>query len=178
MKLALKHTVVLVTLVILSGCGYALTGRGSNLPSNIRTVGVPLFTNTTPIYELEQKLTERVRLEMVSRGKYKVQPDETGTDAVLTGEVVSVAIQPTAFNSEQLATRYAFNLVVKVSFVDTRTKKTLYENQALTFREEYEVSSGLVASDASAFLGQNTQALDRIANDFGRTVVASILEAF
>jgi predicted transcriptional regulator of viral defense system len=178
MRVAVKLAVVCALLVNLAGCGYALTGRGSAMPSYIRTVGVPVFLNATPVYDLEQKLTERVRLEMVSRGKYKVQPDEAGTDAVLTGEVVSVAIQPTAFNSEQLASRYAFNLVVKVTFVDTKTKKTLYENPSLTFREEYEVSSGTVANDPASFLGQNTQALDRIANDFARTVVASILEAF
>lgn len=148
------------------------------MPSNIQTVGVPLFLNATPVYDLDQKLTERVRLEMVSRGKYRVQPEAEGTDAVLTGEVVSVTFQATAFNSEQLASRYAFTLVVKVQFVDARTKKMLYENPSLTFREEYEVSTGSVASDPASFLGQNTQAMDRLVNDFARTVVSSILEAF
>lgn len=178
MRVALKLAVVCALLMSLAACGYALTGRGSALPSYVRIVGVPPFQNATPVYDLDQKLTERVRLEMVSRGKFKVQPDETGTDAVLTGEVVSVAFQPTAFNSENLGSRYAFTLVIKVTFVDTKTRKVLYENPSLTFREEYEVSTGTVANDPASFLGQNSQAMERLVNDFARTVVASILEAF
>lgn len=34
------------------------------------------------------------------------------------------------------------------------------------------------ALDADAFFGQDTNALERMASDFGTTVVTSILEAF
>lgn len=178
MRVVLKLAVVCVLLLNLAGCGYALTGKGSAMPAYIRTVGIPLFANVTPIYEIDQRLTERVRLEMISRGKYQVNPDATGMDATLLGEITGVQIQATAFNSEQLASRYAFTIVVKVTFTDNKTKKVLYENPALTFREEYEVSTGNVANDPNAFLGQNATAMERISNDFARTVVASILEAF
>lgn len=174
----LKLSLVCLLLLNVAGCGYALTGKGSAMPSYLRTVGIPLFTNATPVYEIEQRLTERVRLEMISRGKYQVNPDVAGMDAALVGEITGVSIQPTAFNSEQLATRYAFTIVVKVTFTDAKTKKVLYENPALTFREEYEVSTGNTSSDPNAFLGQNATAMERISNDFARTVVASILEAF
>ncbi len=160
-----------------SGCGYALAGRGSALPAYIRTIGVPLFTNGTSVFNLEQTLTQRVRLEFLSRGKYQVQPDATG-DAVLTGEIVSVNVTPTAFNTNQQASRYAFILVVKVEFKDLKANKVLYENAALSFREEYEITSGTTVTDANAFLGQNVSALDRIANDFARTAVSAVLEAF
>lgn len=178
MRVVLKLTAVCVLLLNLAACGYALTGKGSAMPSYIRTVGIPLFANVTPVYEIEQRLTERVRLEMITRGKYQVNPDAIGMDATLVGEITGVSIQATAFNSEQLASRYAFTMVVKVTFTDNKTKKVLYENPALTFREEYEVSTGNVSTDPNAFLGQNTTALERISNDFARTVVASILEAF
>jgi hypothetical protein len=178
MRVVLKLALVCVLLVNLTGCGYALTGRGSAMPAYIRTVGIPLFSNVTPVYDIEQKVTERVRLEMISRGKYQVNPDATGMDATLIGEITSISLTPTSFNSEQLASRYAFSMVIKVTFTDNKTQKVLYENPALSFREEYEVSTGSVASDPSSFLGQDTQAVERIANDFARTVVASILEAF
>jgi hypothetical protein len=169
--------------VMSSGCGYSLAGRGSSLPSTIRAVGIPLFENATPVFELEQLLTERVRLEFISRGKYKVMPDAPGADAVLLGGITSVVITPTSFNSNQQATRYAFSMVVKVEFRDAATNRIIYENPSLTFREEYEVAgnvAGLTGSapDANAFLGANSEAKERMANDFARSVVTSILEAF
>jgi hypothetical protein len=179
---------LLVMLVVLaaplmSGCGYSLSGRGSSLPATIKSVGIPLFENATPVFELEQLMTEKVRLEFIGRGKYKVMPDAPGADAVLLGGITSVTITPTSFNSNQQATRYAFSMVVKVEFRDAATNRILYENPALSFREEYEVAGNVTASttnapDANAFLGSNSEAKERMANDFARSVVSSILEAF
>src|SRR6266542_4791664 len=138
--LAVKFATVFVLLASLSGCGYSLAGRGSSLPSYVRSIGVPLFINSTPLFDLEQVLTQRVRLEFIGRGTYQVVPDSTGTDVVLTGEITSVALQPTAFNEQQQAARYAITVVIKVEMKDLKQNKTLYENPGLTFRDEYEVT--------------------------------------
>lgn len=167
---------VVLTLLALPACGYSLAGRGSSLPSGIRTIGIPLFTNATSVFDVEQSLTQRVRLEFISRGKYRVVSDEAGTDAVLHGEISAISVRPTAFTQEQQASRYEITVVVKVELKDANGKM-LFENPAQTFREEYEVSNVQSAQDAS-FLGQNQNALDRLANDFAKTVVSSIMEAF
>jgi hypothetical protein len=177
MKVAFKLATVLLAVMSLSSCGYALAGRGSSLPAYVRTVGIPLFVNSTPVFDLEQVLTQRVRLEFIGRGKYQVSPDATGTDVVLNGEITSVAIQPTAFNENQQASRYAITVVVKVELKDLKQNKTLYENAGLSFRDEYEVTSTATV-DPGSFLGQNRDALDRLAQDFARSVVSTILEAF
>jgi hypothetical protein len=175
--------IVLTAAPLMSSCGYSLAGRGSSLPATIRSVGIPLFENATPVFELEQLMTEKVRLEFIGRGKYRVMPDAPGADAVLLGGITSVTITPTSFNSNQQATRYAFSMVIKVEFRDAATNRILYENPALSFREEYEVAGNVAAGtgsapDANAFLGSNSEAKERMANDFARSVVSSILEAF
>jgi hypothetical protein len=171
---------ILASAASMAGCGYTLAGKGSSLPSSVRSVGIPLFINSTPIFDLEQVLTQRVRTEFISRGKYQVTPDSTGTDAVLTGEITSVMLQPTAFNEQQQAARYAITVVIKVELKDLKQNKTLYENPGLTFRDEYEVTSGSTNATTSSadFLGQNRDALDRLSTDFARSVVSTILEAF
>jgi outer membrane lipopolysaccharide assembly protein LptE/RlpB len=161
----------------LAGCGYSLGGRGSALPAHIKTIGVPLFTNATTVFDVEQTLTQRVRLEFIGRGRYKVVPEDTGADAVLKGEITSISIRPTAFDREQQASRYEISVVVKVEFRDVVNDKVLYENPAQTFKEEYEVTTGTSVNDAS-FLGQNSNALERLANDFSKAVVTSVLESF
>lgn len=164
---------------LLGACGYSLAGRGSFLPSYIRSIGIPVFTNSTQSFDIEQILTQRIRAEFLGRGRYSVLPQETGVDAALTGDVIGLMLAPSAFDSEQRATRYAATLTVKIEFRDLRSGTVLWTNPALVFREEYEVSTVTSGStDAALFFGQNTNALERLATEFARTVVTAILEAF
>lgn len=161
-----------------SACGYALAGRGSFLPDYIQTIGIPPFANRTNIFNLETLLTQKVRSEFIGRGKYKILPDDSGVDAVLTGEVTSATLAPVSFTVNQLASRYALTVAARVELRDIRENKTLWENPGLIFRQEYEAQGGTNALDAAAFLGQDTNALDRMSSDFARTIVSAILEAF
>ena len=83
----MRRSVSSVSLVRHAGCGYALAGRGSFLPAYIQTIGVPTFANRTTVFNLETLLTQKVRAEFIGRGKYQILPEDTGVDAVLTGEV-------------------------------------------------------------------------------------------
>jgi Lipopolysaccharide-assembly len=160
-----------------SGCGYTLAGRGSFLPASIRTIGVPTFSNRTSVFNLETTLTQKVIAEFIGRGKYTILPQATDVDAVLTGEVSAVTIAPSSLNSQQIASRYAITIVANVQLRD-RENKLLWENPSLIFRQDYDNTSGSNAVDATAFFGQETNALDRVTSDFARAVVAAILEAF
>ena len=160
-----------------SSCGYSLAGRGSFLPAYIRTIGVPLFVNQTSVYDIERRITERVRGELIGRGKYRVEPVEAGTDAVLSGEIIAINFAPAAFTEQQQASRYVLTLVAKIEFKDLKSSKVLWSNPAWQFREEYEITNSTTI-DATAFLGQDTNAQERLAAEFARSVVSAILEAF
>jgi hypothetical protein len=168
----------LVGYAMATGCGYSLAGRGSFLPDYIRTIGVPLFVNNTVVFDVERRVTERVRSELIGRGRYKVQPDRTGVDAVLTGEIQSITLAPAAFTREQQASRYTLTLVAKIEFRDLKTDKVLWSNAAMQFAEQFDVSTSVTGLDAKAFLGQDVNALERLAAEFARALVSAILEAF
>ncbi|HEX5474919.1 MAG TPA: LPS assembly lipoprotein LptE [Vicinamibacterales bacterium] len=171
--------VALVVVALLqTGCGYSLAGRGSFLPPYIQRIGVPLFANHTPVFDVERRITERVRSELLGRGKYAVVPDTTGVDAILTGDITSITITPSAFDDQQQATRYVLTLVANLEFKDLKANKVLWSNPAMQYREEYDVTTATSATDPNAFFGQDVNALDRIATEFARSVVSAILEAF
>jgi hypothetical protein len=170
--------VVMAAALLVSGCGYALAGRGSFLPDYIRIVGVPAFENKTSMFDIDRVLTESVRTEFAGRGRYKVQPDTDNVDAVLTGIITSVAPEATAFTAGSQASRVAIVVVASFEFRDLRTNKVLWSNPSLRFREEYDTATTATGSDAAAFFGQNRNALQRLAQNFSRSVVTSILEAF
>lgn len=183
---AFRRTIVVVVAVTLaalcSGCGYSLAGRGSFLPASIKVVGVPEFVNNTPVFEVEKKITARVRSEFIGRGKYKVKTDVTpqskDVDALLVGEISSITFTPSAFTEDRQASRYAIIVTAKIEFRDVKADKVLWSNPAMQFREEYEVSNTTNVTDASAFFGSDQSALERLATEFARSIVSAILEAF
>jgi hypothetical protein len=108
-------------------------------------------------------------------------PSATGVDALLTGEVTAVSIVPSAFNSAQLASRYAITMTARVELRNTRDDMVLWDNPGLVFRQEFDATgnqSAAGAVDPTTFFGQDTNALDRMSTEFARTIVSAILEAF
>src|SRR5437867_13363251 len=103
MKIACLCVLGVLCGVLSGGCGYSLAGHGALLPSYIKTIGVPTFTNRTNVFNCETQLTEKVRAEFIGRGKYQIVPDQTDVDAVLTGEIVSARVDPTSLNAQGLA---------------------------------------------------------------------------
>ena len=176
----MKHvsTVALVlALLVHAGCGYSLAGRGSFLPPYIKRIGIPIFTNNTPVFDLDRQLTERVRSEFIGRGKYVITTETTGVDALLTGVITSVTLTPVAFNTSNQATRYALTLSVSAEFKDMRASKVLWTNPSMQYREEFSLDPR-TAADTTTFLAQDANARERMALELARALVSAILEAF
>jgi len=161
-----------------SSCGYALAGRGSFLPDYIKTIGIPTFVNRTTVFNLETMVSQKVRSEFIGRGKYKVLPEATGVDALLTGEVTAVSIVPSSFNVNQLASRYSITMTARIELRDIRENKVLWESAGVSFRQDYDATGGRSSVDPASFFQQDTSALERMSTEFARTIVSSILEAF
>lgn len=164
--------------VLTGGCGYALAGRGNNLPSHIRSIGVPLFENQSTTPDVDIVLTEAVRQELQGKGGYTILPEDTGVDAVLDGRVVSVVLQPSAFTAENQVSSYLIIATAAVEFTDVQSKQTIWSNPSFQTRDEFVVTTGESATDPTALFAQDTTALDRLAQTFARSVVTSIFEAF
>jgi hypothetical protein len=161
-----------------SGCGYALAGRGSFLPSDIRVIGVPLLENRTTTARIEQIITDKIRLEFINRGK-KFDAATERADAVLTGTIMGLVTQPVGLTDQQLASRQLVTVTMRLQFTDSRNGQVLWSNEALTFREQYDLkttANGQV--DGAVLLEQEGPAFERLATDLARSVVTAILEAF
>ena len=61
----------------------------------------------------------------------------------------------------------------EVTLTEAATEKILYHNDNFVFRNEYEISA-----DVKSFFEEQDPALDRMAQDFARRLVAAITENF
>ena len=166
-------------LAALSGCGYALVGKGTTTDPSIKKIGVPLFKDGTGKAGLDQKITQKVTEELLKRGRFDVVPAATGVDAVVEGELVSYSVVPVGFSEEGTGTnrtqasRYAISLVARVKYAKVGEKEPIWASDSFSFRDEYDIGA-----DAATFFDREDQALDRLAASFARNLVAAMLEAF
>jgi outer membrane lipopolysaccharide assembly protein LptE/RlpB len=160
--------------MVLSGCGYHTVGQASRLAANVRSVAVPMFVNQTQTYRIEQILTRDVVREFLSRSHYHVVNNVgESSDAVLKGTVISAQASPLTYDAQTGRISSAVVTVsMKVSLVD-HSGHILFENPNYTFRQQYQVSR-----EVTSFFEEETPALQRMSQDFARTLVGDIMEAF
>jgi len=172
-RLALSLALLLAALGA-AGCGYHVAGHAANVPSEWKTIAVPAFKNDTTRYRIEQRFTQAVIREFITRTKYRVVQDEPSADAVLRGEVLSIDTTPVLFdaNTGQVTTMLV-TVHAKVQLVDNRTQKAVYQNDDMVFRDEYQISS-----DVNSFFEEQDPALERMSRDLASHLVANVLEGF
>lgn len=162
----------LVLLLGVVACGYHVVGRGGSSLGHWKTVAVPVFVNRTLQYRIEQRFTQAVVRELLTRSAWKIVPEPTAADAVLYGEIVAVDISPLLFDSATgRATTMLITVQARVRLQDQKTHRLVYENDHFLLRDQAEVST-----DPRSFFSEEDPAVDRIARDFATRLVAALLE--
>jgi outer membrane lipopolysaccharide assembly protein LptE/RlpB len=169
-----KMAVMLVSLVwtCVAGCGYHTLGAATHLPSNVRTLSIPVFATRTEAYHTEALMTNAVIREFAARTRMRVAPDAgSESDAVLHGTILSQTVTPLTYNtSTQQSSSFLITMIMAVTLTD-RDGKVLYENKDYTFRQQYQSTTNL-----ATFFDESPAAEERLSREFARALVADVLE--
>ena len=158
--------------LILDVCGYKRAGKGQGLPPDIKTIAVPVFQNTRLRYRVEQRFTNAVIEEITKRARgLHVTTNPEGADAVLNGDIRSLRTAGDLLDDQARTRAWEVRVIVSVVLRDNRTKKILYQNPRMVFEGEYQLSD-----DPESFFNEENAAVDRIAREFARTVVSTVME--
>jgi outer membrane lipopolysaccharide assembly protein LptE/RlpB len=164
----------LAAALIPAGCGYHVAGRSSALPSAWKTIAIPAFKNDTTRYRIEQRFTAAVIRQFLQRTKYRIVQDPGSADAVLHGEVISIETNPMLFNATTgQVTTMLVTVHTKVELIDNQSQKSVYQNNDMVFRDEYQISS-----DVQSFFEEQDPALERMSRDFAAQLVSNVTENF
>jgi outer membrane lipopolysaccharide assembly protein LptE/RlpB len=174
--------VFLLSPAVLCGCGYHVAGRADALPKTIHVIAVPAIENKTSSYRIEQRLTAATIHELLARTHYKVVSTQESGDAVLRGRVLSVDAVPLLFTTTNatsttpITTRATTMLVTMkcdVALTEVATQRVIFHTNNFIFRNQYEIST-----DVKSFFEEQDPALDRMAQDFAKRLVAAVTENF
>ncbi len=159
-------------LILLTGCGYHTVGASAHLPPDVRTLAVPVFTTRAQTFHTEFAFTQAVIRELNTRTKYQILNRDNDADATLRGTIVSESASPLTYDSTSGQTSSYLITVTARVVLTARDGRVLYENDALPFREQYQSTQ-----DTTSFIQEDSPAVQRVARDFAKAVVAAILES-
>ena len=160
--------------LLVTGCGYHIAGSATHIPSNVRTIAVPVFATHSQAYHSEMALTQAVVRELGTRTRYRVLTSNTAdADAVLSGTILTQTTVPLTYDSTSGETSsYLVTITVKV-VLTARDGRVLYQNDALSYREQYQSTQ-----DLNGFIREDPAAVNRIARSFAHALVDDMLESF
>ncbi|QQS48842.1 MAG: LptE family protein [Acidobacteriota bacterium] len=170
--------IVMIGLLLISVSGfgecYKPAGRGDSLPKHIRTLAIPPFQNPSLRYKVEQRFTAAMVDEVLRRARaLEVTADASGADAVMNGTIKNFGIRPVLLDDFGRARLFEITITAGLTVRDQTRNKIIFDNQNYIFRGEYEVSG-----DPQTFFTEEGPAVERIARDFAKSVLTTILEGF
>lgn len=158
----------------LGACGgYALVGRGSNIPDDVQSVYLAALENRTQRPQVEQFLTRALADELVRRGRFDLVNDAAAADAELSGAVVGFGATPVTFDTEGRATEYEISITASVALRRLDDDQVVWSNDRYVYRENYEVDA-----TSTDFLDRETEAIEEAAERFAETMVSDLLLGF
>lgn len=127
----MKKTPVLllcaVALAAVSGCIYSFSG--STLPSNLKTVEVPLFSNQSLEPTVADEITQELSKQLLSSSLLKVV--QKNGNAEISGTVTSYVNTPYTFGASETrqvnVSQYVVKITADVQFMDNKKDEPLYK---------------------------------------------------
>ena len=175
--LAQGFALLVLTGLLLSGCGYNLVGRASNLPEDIEKVAIEPLKNSTTRPQVEQILTNAISDEMITRRRFTMVNNVDEADAILRGNVLSFNVRPLSFDREGLANNFEVTITADMRFqrpptLEDEEGEIVWSNSRYIFRQDYPVDPG------EAFFDRENLAIEETAIRFAETMVTDLLEGF
>lgn len=164
--------IALAPLAALLACGQDIAYRPAPqlLPGHIRKLSLRIVVNKTHQYGLEDKLTLRIRDEVLRDGRYPLLP-EAESDGIILVTITRYVLTPIQYDANLIPTAYKLRILIDLQFVDRATNTALWEEKNM---------EGVLVYPASILPGGKTeeQAREAIWDTLARDVVKRVVEGF
>jgi hypothetical protein len=155
-------------------CGYERAGKGQALPDHIRTISIQTFRNDSLRYRVEQKFTAALIDEMLHRtSRFKLVSDPAAADATVSGNIRNFGVRHVLLDNNGRTRVFEITITAGMVVRDQTANKVIFDNQRIVFRGEYELSD-----DPRSFFSEEDPAVDRLARDFAKSVLSTVMEGF
>jgi hypothetical protein len=135
-----RITPLLIIAACLCSCGI-YTFSGSTLPSHLKTVDIPMFTNSSLQANLAEAITDSLSKRVLTTNLMRIV--STGGDATISGTVTNYSNNPRSYGNAGVRqvniSEYEVNITVDVIFNDNKKNIAIYKG-SLTGKGVYDFS--------------------------------------
>ena len=163
-----NFSILLVIALVLNGCGYHLVGTGSSLPPHLKTLSIPVFSNSSGEPEIHRELTGAIIDSFITDGRVKVAK-KGNADMVMVGRLFYYKLKAVSFSSNDFASDYVVELGVEVEVIDKINDKLYMKNKFKT-KWDYKATSDIVDTESARLA-----ALDEAYKELGNRLVSLLL---
>ncbi|WP_203257722.1 LPS assembly lipoprotein LptE [Hyunsoonleella ulvae] len=140
----IKHISLLLSLVLVSSCGfYSFTG--ASISPDTKTFQVNRFENNSLLVEPGLEVTFRNTMIAILENQTNLNNVNSNGDIVYEGEITEYRISPTTATAQNTAAQNRLTISVKVHFYDKNDPEAEFE-QRFSFFHDYEGTAQLSGS--------------------------------
>jgi outer membrane lipopolysaccharide assembly protein LptE/RlpB len=142
-----KPILFLLSIAVISGCGYQMVGRETHIPPGLNSIAIPTFVNKTFEPGIEVPFTQAFLREFILDQRVKVV-DRSEADCILEGVMKSFTIYSVSFDQSGLVLEYQTTVVMDVT-LKKRTGETLWIIKDLSETQWFRTSPNILTSEAN-----------------------------
>ncbi|OGP12878.1 MAG: hypothetical protein A2052_07680 [Deltaproteobacteria bacterium GWA2_54_12] len=158
-----------LVLILLSGCGYHIAGKGGHMPAGLESLAIPVFENRTAKPDIESDLTAAFVTEFVT----SVTVEGTSGHAMY-GVIKSYELKPVSFTESDINQEYRLTVALALTIVDKSSGQIIWRKENITDYEDFTVN----INDVSETTDREKAALRKLARDTARLVKERMMERF
>jgi hypothetical protein len=171
MKKKIKKIGLFIFCLLVSSCGYYLVGTGNTLPPHLKSIAIPVFTNSSSQPEIHRELTSIILRSFINDGRLKVTKKDEA-DLIMKGNLTYYNTRTAAFGSDDLSSNIIIELGVDVEVMD-QVKNKIFLKQKLKTQWDYNSISDISDTETARL-----KALDEAYNELGTRLVSLIVDQF
>ena len=141
-----KVTVALVMSVALAACGYQLMG-GLSAPQGVQSIAIPVLKNQTSESGIAMVFSNDLIYEF-TRSKVLHVVDKNRADAVLSGTIVSMAVETVSYTAGYTSAERRVTICLNLT-LKCRDGRVLWSDAALFDHESYKVSKDVRVTETN-----------------------------
>ncbi|MCX7699169.1 MAG: LPS assembly lipoprotein LptE [Candidatus Goldbacteria bacterium] len=140
------------------------------LPSDIKSIAIPVFVNKTDRYNIEQYITQKTIDAFLADGRVAIK-DEKNADAILKCRISKYIHTPIRFNANQIAQEYRLRIYLEIYFFNNIKQHLLWKDETSIWEETtYFVANDLGMPVEDEVIARN-RVMDKLAERILRRVI-------
>jgi outer membrane lipopolysaccharide assembly protein LptE/RlpB len=156
----------------LAACGYNFRGKQNNLPSDVRTIAIPVFENQTGELRIERVFTDETIFQFTRSQMLRVV-SEGQSDVVLKGVIKKVETEDVSLTKGSTSLQRRITITVAAQLVRRNNGDILWENRDLAKNATFNIVGTVQASEQFKQV-----AIASLAKDLAQTLHDGVFENF